>query len=167
MLKRLVSLALLLGVLFVGTVFVHAAGTATIVKDEVFKQTAWSRPIRVITWKLLSTDGTATIDGASTAVAEGVTGTIINVFAKPDGSSAPDDDYDLVVKSVSNGADVINGAGANLPQDPTSAENRRMPVDFLNSGMIFLFDEDLYPYATNFNAADTAISYISIYVMLP
>lgn len=167
MFKRLFIYSILLASLFCGLAVVQAAGTAVKTKDEVIKQTSWSRPIRVITWRLSSTSGTSGVSG-STVKAEGVTGVLMGILATTeDPPTQPDDDYDITIVTDSNGEDILNGAGADLPKEKNSVENRRTPVDFLNDGPILIFNEDIYPVATNFNTSDSANSTITLYVLLP
>ena len=141
-----------------------AAGTVVVTSDMTRTRGDWSKGVREILWTWTSTDGTATATGGSV---NGVTGTIIGIYAVPSIVSVPDDDYDIDILDAGNSHDVLNGAGDDLPQAAVSDENRRFPVDWLNSGPIFLVNETLSFSGANLNAAGTATGKLYFYILLP
>jgi len=143
---------------------VQAAGTVVVTSDTTYTRGDWSKGVREIIWTWTSTDGTATATAGSV---NGVTGTIIGIYAVPSTVSVPDDDYDIDILDAGNSHDVLNGAGDNLPQAAVSDENRRFPVDWLSSGPIFLVNETLSFSGANLNGAGTAIGKLYLYILLP
>ena len=136
------------------------AGTLTINSDTRVKAPGASRAIRVLDFTWLA-------DASGDCVAEfvtvpAVTGTIIGLHAIPSG--ATDDDYDVTLVD-SNGVDVLNGDGIDLPIGVTSIENYRCPVDFQNAGPIVIVNRDLSLVVDNGGATDTGR--IRIYILLP
>ena len=136
------------------------AGTLTLNSDTRMKIPGGSRAVRVIDWTWLSTNlGACSL---TTSLAKNVTGTVVGLHAIPSGVT--DDNYDVTVIDVS-GVDVLNGAGTDLPIGVTSVENYRFPADFLNTGPIFIVDQDLTLVVDNGGATDTGV--IRLYIMLP
>ena len=142
----------------------RAAGTVVVTSDMTRTRGDWAKGVREILWTWTSTDGTATAAGGSI---NAVTGTIIGIYAVPSTVSVPDDDYDIDILDAGNSHDVLNGAGDSLPQRAVSDENRRFPVDWLNSGPIFLVNETLSFSGANLNAAGTATGKFYLYILLP
>lgn len=143
---------------------VFGAMSISIDDKTIPRRAGWSKSIRILHWTITSTTGTGTGSGGK---ASNVTGTVMQLIAKPDGTSQPDDDYDIDFNSSITGHDALNGAGDDLPQAYASDENRRYPADWLNSGPIFLADENISLSVTNFNAAGTARSDIYLIILLP
>jgi len=93
-------------------------------------------------------DASMTFDIYDTAVSGGsvpspVTGQIIGIKAEPDTINMPPDDYDITIVEATNGMDVLNSDAVDLPQSATSVENIRVPLDNLNSRLIYLTNETL------------------------
>jgi len=141
-----------------------AAGTVVVTTDTTYTRGDWSKGVREILWTWTSTDGTATATGG---FINAVTGTIIGIYAVPSTVNLPDDDYDIDILDAGNSHDVLNGAGDSLPQSAVSDENRRFPVDWLNSGPIFLVNETLSFNGANLNTAGTATGKLYVYILLP
>ena len=139
------------------------AGTLTLNSDTRVKASGASRAIRVIEWDWYSDASGDCSETLKRATA--VTGTVIGLHAIPEeGGTIPDDDYDVTVIDT-NGVDVLNGDGTDLPQAVTSAENYRCPVDFQNASPIMIVEQDLTLVVAG--GGDTQGGVIRIYILLP
>lgn len=136
-------------------------GTLTINSETRSKVPGGSRAVRIIEWDWLS-DDSGDCSHAATLV-NNVTGTVVGLHAIPEGTE-PSDNYDVTVIDQ-EGVDVLNGAGTDLPKEDDSAENYRFPVDFLNSGPIFIVDQNLSLVVAN--AGDSKGGVIRLYILLP
>jgi len=142
------------------------AGTLTLNSDTRIAPPGSSRAVRVIEWDWLSdSSGNCNVSTSESANASGVTGTVVGLHAIPEtGATIPSDDYDITIIDK-EGVDVLNGAGANLPQGNTSAENYRFPVDFLSEGPIVIADQELTLVVAN--GGDTQGGVIRLYILVP
>lgn len=139
------------------------AGTLTLNSDTRMKIPGGSRAVRVIEWDWLSDDSGDCSETANRA--KNVTGTVVGLHSIPEsGGTIPSDNYDVTVIDA-QGADVLNGAGADLHQTLTSAECYRFPADFLNTGPIFIVDQDLSLVVAN--GGDKKGGVIRVYILLP
>jgi len=136
------------------------AGTLTINSTDRVQPSGSSRAVRVLDFTWLS-DASGDCSRSLARVVS-VTGTVVGLHAIPSGST--DDNYDVTLID-NDGVDVLNGAGTDLPQSATSAENYRFPVDFLNSGPIVIVNRDLSLVVAGGGNADTGT--IRIYILLP
>ena len=160
--KRLLAM-LVVGLFLLGSggvVWAADVGTLTLNSDTRMKIPGGSRAVRVIEWDWLS-DGSGDCSEAANLV-HNVTGTVIGLHAIPEGDT--DDIYDVTVTDA-NGVDVLNGAGSNLRQGATSAENYRFPADFLNTGPIFIVDQTLTLVVAAGGSAKGEV--IRLYILLP
>ena len=136
------------------------AGTLTINSTDRVQPSGSSRAVRVLDFTWLS-DASGDCSRDLTRVVS-VTGTVVGLHAIPSGST--DDNYDVTLID-NDGVDVLNGAGTDLPQSATSAENYRFPADFLNTGPIVIVNRDLSLVVSGGGNADTGK--IRVYILLP
>ena len=149
-----------------GIVLGADAGTLILNSDTRITPPGSSRAVRVIEWDWFSnSSGDCDVSASGSANASGVTGTVVGLHAVPEtGATIPAEDYDITIID-GQGVDVLNGAGTNLPQANTSAENYRFPADFLNTGPIVIVDQELTLVVAN--GGDTQGGVIRIYILLP
>ena len=142
------------------------AGTLVLNSDSRIAPPGSSRAVRVLEWDWFSdASGDCDVSTSGSANASGVTGTVVGVHAIPEtGATIPSDDYDVTIID-GQGVDVLNGAGANLPQGVTSVENYRFPTDFLSDGPIVIADQELTLVVAN--GGDTQGGVIRLYILVP
>ena len=138
-------------------------GTLTIVSDTRMRIPGGSRAVRVIEWDWLSHTTGACSDTAD--VVYNVTGTVIGLHSIPEtAGTIPSDNYDVVINDA-QGCDILNGAGTDLNQTLTSVECYRFPADYLNTGPIFIVDQDLTLVVSNGGSVKGGV--IRLYILLP
>jgi len=158
-------LVVLVGLMLVcgGVAWGADAGTLTIDSEETIRPSGTDRAIYVVTFDWLSNgDGDCNTSTTDSKRTRPVTGTVVMLHAIPEGDTS--DDYDVTVTD-DDGVDVLNGAGTNLPQSATSAENYRFPVDFYSDGPIVLVNRTLTLVVSN--GGDSKGGKIRVGILLP
>ena len=149
--------------LFIATnVFAVATPNVTLINDTVQRGPYWSKQVRIITYQI---DGIGELEAVSTAI-DRVTGILIGFKFDTTSAGDPDDLWDITLTDTS-GADILQGAGTDMPELDTDIDARRIPVELINSLPIFIFNESIILHVTHFSVAGSPTVLLSFYFLLP
>jgi len=154
--KRTLSVILLFA-LFALFSIAYGAGSITtpsLSSGTIIERQDGSGTWRYIKWTVTSTAGTASISGGE--VTDPQYGILWQIWADPDETNQPDDNWDLeILNNSSDQYDLLCGDGANIPYDRSDETVRFTPLNS-QGDRISLFGDTPSVSITNFNTAGTA-----------